>query len=42
MRCQIFRQIVQKSEGILTYVEGFLAQMAENMQADNPSVGKKN
>ncbi len=45
MRCQIFRQIVQKfrrhtdvcrgnSEGILTYVEGFLCKMTENMQAD--------
>ena len=29
MRCQIFRQIVQ-----LTYVEGFLCKMTENMQAD--------
>ena len=34
MRCQIFRQIVQKSLDILTYVEGFLCKMTEIMQAD--------
>ena len=33
MRCQIFRQIVQKFRR-LTYVEGFLCKMTENMQAD--------
>ena len=34
MRCQIFVNCTRNSEGILTYVEGFLCKMTENMQAD--------
>ena len=34
MAVRFFVRLYRNSEGILTYVEGFLCKMTENMQAD--------